>query len=260
MLGVNRSSYQYKAKEKDDQPIRNRLKELAEARRRFGCPRLHVMLRREGFLVNHKRTERIYRDTGLTLAKRKRFRKRVGVQRQLLERPSLPNQRWSMDFMADRLWDGRKLKVLTIVDDYSRECPAMEVDTSINGVRVTHVLERIGQRRGLPKILVVDNGPEFAGKVLDEWAYRKGITLHFIRPGKPVENCYVESFNGKFRDECLNEHWFVNLSHAREMVESWRIDYNEVRPHSSLGNLSPAEFARRNCCENQQIQTAGNSK
>jgi len=152
-----------------------------------------------------------------------------------------------MDLMADSLWDGRRLKVLTIVDDYSRECPAMEVDTFINGVRVTQVLERISQRRGLPKISVVDNGPELAGKALDEWAYQKGITLRFIESGKPVENCHAESFNGKFRDECLNESWFVDLFHAREMVESWRTDYDEVWPHISPGNLTPSEFACRNC-------------
>jgi len=148
-----------------------------------------------------------------------------------------------MDFVADSLVDERRLKVLTIVDDYSRECPAIEVDTSLNGIRVIQILDRIAMSRGLPETIVVDNGPEFAGKALDEWAYRRGIHLHFIEPGKPVENCYVESFNGKFRDECLNEHWFLNIAHARQIVEDWRMDYNQVRPHSSLNNLTPKEFA-----------------
>ena len=183
------------------------------------------------------------------MAKRRRFRKRTGVQREVLQRVSRRNQRWSMDFVADNLTDGRRLKVLTIVDDYTRESPGLEVDTSINGVRVTRVLDRIAVSRGYPEMLVTDNGPEFAGKALDEWAYRHNVRLHFIEPGKPVENCYIESFNGKFRDECLSEHWFMHLQHAREVIETWRVDYNEVRPHRSIGNLTPSEFARTRAAE-----------
>jgi putative transposase len=201
-------------------------------------------LRRENIVINHKRTERIYKEAGLTLARRKKFKKRSGVQRQQLDRAMQMNQRWSMDFVADSLNDGRRLRILTIVDEYSRECPAIEVDTSINGQRVAYVLDRIANVRGYPKCIVVDNGPEFAGKVLDEWAYRRGVQLHFITPGKPVENCYVESFNGKLRNECLNENWFLNITEAREIIENWRIDYNEVRPHSSLGGMTPTEFAK----------------
>ena len=178
------------------------------------------------------------------MAKRRRFRKRTGAQRKVLQLTTWANERWSMDFVADNLTDGRRLKILTIVDDHTRESPGIEADTSINGVRVTHVLDRIAVFRGYPKMIVVDNGPEFAGRALDEWAYRNKVELHFIEPGKPVENCYIESFNGKFRDECLSEHWFMRMEHAREIIEAWRVDYNEVRPHSSLGNLTPAEFAR----------------
>ena len=190
----------------------------------------------------------------MTLAKRRRFRKRTGVQRAILEVATRMNQRWSMDFVADNLSDGRRLKVLTIVDDYTRESPGMEVDTSINGMRVTHVLDRLAVYRGYPEMLVTDNGPEFAGKALDEWAYRNNVRLHFIEPGKPIENCYIESFNGKFRDECLNEHWFMNMQHAREVIETWRQNYNEVRPHRSLGQLTPAEFSR-----NQRPEIVPNS-
>jgi putative transposase len=241
---LNRRTWQYRGRAKNDAAIRQRLEALAQQRRRFGAPRLHVLLRREGIRINHKRTERIYREAGLTLAKRRRFRKRTGAQRKVLQPTTRADERWSMDFVADNLTDGRRLKILTIVDDHTRENPGIEVDTSINGVRVTHVLDRIAVFRGYPKMIVVDNGPEFAGRALDEWAYRNKVELHFIEPGKPVENCYIESFNGKFRDECLNEHWFTRMELAREIIEAWRVDYNEVRPHSSLGNLTPAEFAR----------------
>ena len=244
MVVLNRRTFQYRARVKDDEAIRNRLQELAQQRRRFGAPRLHVLLRREGIIINHKRTERIYREAGLTLAKRRRFRKRTGVQREILQPATRINERWSMDFVADTLINGRRLKALTIVDDYTRESPGIEVDTSINGLRVTHVLDRIAVFRGYPQMLVMDNGTEFTGKALDEWAYRRGVQLHFIDPGKPVENCYIESFNGKFRDECLNEHWFTHMQHARDVIEEWRIDYNDVRPHSSLRDLTPTEFAR----------------
>jgi len=242
---LHRSTLHYRPTKKDEDLIRARLKELAQQRRRFGCPRLHVMLKREGLVVNHKRTERIYREEGLLLRKRRKCRKRGSLLRIEMPAAERLNQRWSMDLMSDSLSTGRRFRVLTIVDDYSRECPTLEVDTSINGVRVVRTLERLIRERGLPKFITVDNGPEFAGKALDEWAYQKGVTLRFIEPGKPVENAYIESFNGKFRDECLNENWFMSLFEAREIVENWRIDYNQERPHSSLGNLTPREFAQK---------------
>lgn len=194
--------------------------------------------------INHKRLWRIYRQEGLAV--RRKRRKRAAMGRRVVLAPAQEvNERWSMDFVGDSLADGRTFRTLNIVDDFSREAPAIVVDQSIPGERVVRELDALGAERGLPKMIVIDNGPEFAGKALDAWAYRNGVKLHFIRPGKPVENAYVESFNGKFRDECLNEHWFTSVPHARDVIEAWRQDYNEVRPHSSLGNLAPVEFARR---------------
>jgi len=244
LIGLWRASYRYQRKGADDEAVRLRLKELAEQRRRFGCHRLHVILKREGLVTNHKRTERIYREEGLSLRLKKR-KKKIAMIRVKLPEPGCPNQRWSMDFVSDSLCTGRRFRALTIIDDFSRECPAIEVDTSIGGARVVNTLERLADIRGLPEAITVDNGPEFAGKALDEWAYRKGIKLNFIRPGKPVENAYIESFNGKLRDECLNQSWFISLKDAREAIEAWRIDYNEFRPHSSLGDLSPLEYVSK---------------
>lgn len=243
-MSLWRSTYGYKPKTQDNRVLRNRLRELAEKRRRFGCPRLHVLLKREGLVVNHKRTERLYREEGLSLRLKKRKRRPAGVRMQLAL-PSQPNERWSMDFVHDILSNGRRFRALTIVDDFSRECPTIEVDTSIGGFRVTRVLDRLSEARGMPKSITVDNGPEFAGKVLDEWAYRKGVNLNFIQPGKPVQNAYIESFNGRLRDECLNESWFKTLDDARTIIEDWRIDYNRVRPHSSLDDLTPEEYANQ---------------
>jgi putative transposase len=199
------------------------------------------MLRREGLVVNHKRTERIYREERLSLRKRKR-RKTAAMNRTILPAPKGPNERWSMDFVTDSIVTGRRFRALVIVDDYSRECPAIEVDTSLGGHRVVGVLEKLAETRGLPEAITIDNGPEFAGKALDEWAYRHGVKLNFIRPGKPIENAYAESFISRLRDECLNENWFISLNHAREVIEYWRIDYNEGRPHTSLGGLTPREY------------------
>jgi len=241
LVGMCRASYAYQPKGKDDEALRLRLKELAEQRRRFGCPRLHVMLKREGVVINHKRVERIYREEGLSLRLRNR-KKKAAILRVMLPQAEHANQRWSMDFVADSTLVGRRFRALAIVDDYSRECPAIEVDSSIPGAKVVDVLEKLAETRGLPEVITVDNGPEFAGKTMDEWAYRRGIKLNFIRPGKPVENAYAESFIGRLRDECLNENWFSSVREARDIIETWRRDYNEVRPHSSLDNLSPREF------------------
>lgn len=240
-MDLSRTAYSYHSETGGDAALRRRLRELAAQRRRFGSPRLHVLLKREGLVVNHKRTERIYREEGLAL-RRKRRRKGAAVTRVIIPAPERANQKWSMDFVSDSVVTGRRFRALTIVDDYSRECPAIEVDTSLGGARVVGVLERLAELRGLPEVITVDNGPEFAGKVLDEWAYRKGVKLSFIRPGKPVENAFAESFNSRLRDECLNDNWFLSLRHAREVIEAWRKDYNTVRPHSSLGGLAPQEF------------------
>ena len=241
LVGLSRSVYGYKLKQDNDGEIREKIRLLAQERRRFGSPRIYRMLRRQGLVINHKKVERIYREEGLSLRKRKR--KKVAAQTRLVLPPAQrANERWSMDFVSDSLATGRRFRALTIVDDFSRECPAIEVDTSLGGARVVQVLERLAETRGLPELITLDNGPEFTGRALDEWAYRHGVKLNFIRPGKPIENAFVESFNGRLRDECLNENWFMNLKHAREVIESWRKDYNESRPHGSLEGLSPKEY------------------
>lgn len=192
--------------------------------------------------MNHKRVYRLYREEGLSVPKRRR--KRVSRKRRLpLLFPLAPNRLWSLDFVQDTLSWGRKFRLLTVVDAFSRESLAIEVDTSLSGQRVVRVLERVAQeRRGLPDVIVLDNGPELTSRALDQWAYECGVELHFIEPGKPQQNGFIESFNGRLRDECLNEHWFQNLPHARRVIEDWRVDYNVNRPHSSLGNLTPEEF------------------
>lgn len=245
LIDIWRTSFAYKPKEKnpDEAVIRARLKEHAQKRRRFGCPRLHVMLRRDGFIINHKRTERLYKEEGLSL-RVKRRKKMASTLRVEVPRPTHKNHIWSMDFMKDALSDGRKLKVLPIVDEYTKKCFRIEVDTSITGARVVRILNEIAPKEGLPEIIIIDNGPEFIGRALDEWAYRRGVKLFFITPGKPVENMYMESFNGRLRDECLNMHYFTSIDHARQVIEEWRIDYNTERPHSSLDDLTPEEFIR----------------
>jgi putative transposase len=242
LANISVSAYHYSPKEDNDEALRHRLREVAGQRKRFGSPRLHIMLKRENLVVNHKRTERIYREEGLAL-RRKRRRKGAAGIRVIIPAAVRPNEQWSMDFVSDSIVTGRRFRALTIVDNYTRECPAIEVDTSLGGVRVVNVLERLSETRGLPEVITIDNGPEFAGKALDEWAYRKSVKLNFITPGKPVENAYAESFNGRLRDECLNTNWFLNLKHARNVIEDWRKDYNEVRPHSSLKNMTPMEYA-----------------
>lgn len=243
-LGIHRSTVRYKSRRPNDETLRRRLRELAEARRRFGYRRLGVLLRREGMVVNHKRIFRVYREERLTV--RQRRRRRIATPRAPRPAPpTAPLMRWSMDFMRDTLADGRVFRLLNIVDDFSRECMAIEVDTSLPGQRVARVLDKLALTVGLPKELVVDNGPEFTGSHLDEWASRRGVVLTFIRPGKPVENAFIESFNGRVRDECLNESWFTSLHDARRILADWRHDYNAERPHTSLGGISPHEFLRR---------------
>ena len=239
---LNLSTWQYAPRRQEPSELRERLHELAGERRRFGYRRLHVLLRREGWQVNHKAVHRIYVEEGLQVRKRKR--KRIArAERQPMLLPEAANERWSMDFQHDMLATGQRFRTLNIVDDFSRECPAIEVDTSLPGTRVVRVLDRLAETRGLPGAIVLDNGPEMTGKALDEWAWRNGVRLHFIEPGKPVQNAFVESFNGRFRDECLNENWFLDLADARRIIEAWRIDYNTNRPHSALGYASPQEFA-----------------
>ena len=242
LLQISRSLYRYRSRRPACATLCERIREIAEQKRRYGYRRIYVRLRREGWAVNRKRVYRLYREAGLLVRRRKR--KRIGlVERKPLPKPAAANISWSMDFVSDGLADGRRLRCLNIVDDCTRECVAIEVDTSITGTRVKAVLERLADTRGLPKSITVDHGPEFEGQVLDAWAYEHAVQLSFIRPGKPNENAYIESFNGKFRDECLNEHWFVTMAQARRIIEAWRIEYNTERTHSSLGDLTPEEFA-----------------
>lgn len=222
-----------------------RIRDIASARVRYGYRRIYVLLRREGWKVNHKRVERLYRLEGLNLriqGKKKRIR--------TLQRPDAPkatrlNESWSMDFVSDALYNGRRFRALTIVDNFSRECLAIEADRGIRGEQVVAVLDRLKYNRGLPDVIRVDNGSEFISKAMDRWAYENGVKLGFSRPGKPVDNAFIESFNGSFRDECLNVNWFMSLADAREKVEEWRNDYNGFRPHTSLGDLTPEEYAEK---------------
>ena len=241
LIGLCRTTLLYRHKPDRDESLRKRMKELAEQRKRFGYRRLHVLLKREGLVKNHKRTERVYRQERLSL-RVKRRKKMASQARVELPKADRPNQLWSMDFLQDALHDGRKIRLLPIIDTYTRECFRIEVDTSIGGKRVAGVLSQISAVRGLPEHIVVDNGPEFISNALDAWAYDRGVKLQFIRPGKPVDNAYMESFNGKFRDECLNQHWFASIGHARDISEIWRLDYNNERPHSALGDMTPSEF------------------
>ena len=245
LLGLGRSTHRYRARKGErDAALRTRLKELAAKRMRFGYRRLAAMLEREGMAANHKRVYRLYREEGLAMRIRQRRRIRWNG---VLVKPaaSQPNERWSMDFVSDCVSGGKVIRMLTIVDDCTRECPAIEVDTSLGGLRVRRVLDRMASERGLPEAIVVDNGPEFRGRALAGWSEERGVRLEFIQPGKPVQNAYIESFNGRLRDECLNANWFTSLSDAQRKIETWRKDYNEQRPHSSLNYLPPAEFARK---------------
>jgi putative transposase len=243
VVGLSTATWRYQRQTSaTNRAVLERLQAHAAVRARFGYRRLHILLEREGLVINHKRVHRIYRAAGLQV--RRRHRKRLTrAERIPLPVPDQRLARWSMDFTVDTLADGRGFRTLNIVDDFTRECVAIEVDRSLPGLRVARVLDRLHATIGLPQTIVVDNGPEFAGRALDAWAYARGVTLRFIRPGKPVENAYIESFNGKFRDECLNEHWFVSLADAKMTIETWRVDYNTVRPHSSLSGATPAHFA-----------------
>jgi putative transposase len=243
VIGLSRATWGYQRQsDPRNRVLLDRLQTHASARPRFGYRRLHILIAREGIRVNHKRLYRLYRAAGLQVRRRRRKRLTRG-ERLPLPTPTRGGERWSMDFTLDTLADGRAFRTLNIVDDFTRECVAIEVDRSLPGLRVARVLDRLAAGVGLPQTIVVDNGPEFAGRTLDAWAYARGVSLRFIRPGKPIENAYVESFNGKFRDECLNEHWFVSLVDAKAVIEAWRLDYNTVRPHSSLAGRTPQQFA-----------------
>jgi putative transposase len=242
---LRRSSWYYRSCKDKQIALRMRIREIAAVRVRYGYPRIHVLLRREGWHVNRKRVYRLYREEGLNLrAKRPKRRVSAAVR---VGRPEIMglNDCWSMDFVSDTLADGRRYRALTVVDNFSRECLGIKAEQSVTGQHVVALLERICFYRGAPRTIRVDNGPEFISKALDQWAYENEVTLDFSRPGKPTDNAFIESFNGSFRDECLNANWFQSLSDAKAKIDAWRKEYNEFRPHSSLGDMTPRDFARK---------------
>lgn len=243
-MRMSRSLFKYRSRRVGQEGLRHRLRELAQARPRYGYRRVHVLLRREGWAVNMKRVRRLYRLEGLQLRHRLRRRKHASLHRGIPPAASRAHERWSMDFVHDVLM-GRAFRVLTVVDQWSRWSPILEVAPGMSGAAVAQALDRAIARHGKPRTITVDHGTEFTSRVLDEWAYRRGVTLDFIRPGKPSENGFIESFNGKLRDECLNANQFLSLEDARSKIEAWRIDYNLHRPHSALGNMTPREHLRR---------------
>jgi len=238
----SRAGFYRKSQAKDQSALRQRIREIAHARPRSGYQRIHVMLRREGWPVNKKRVRRLYRMDGLQLRTRIRRRKHMCLHRGPVPVPSAPHERWSMDFVHDQLFDGRPIRILTVVDQLSRESPLMEVGFAMSGQRVADALDARPGTGALPVSITVDHGTEFTSKALEDWAWRRGVKLDFIRPGKPTENGHIESFNSRLRDECLNVMQFMSLEDARAKIEAWRVDYNQHRPHSSLGHLTPSEF------------------
>jgi putative transposase len=244
LVGIDPRVYRYRSLRPDDAVLRTRLRELAAERRRFGYRRLHILLKREGVDVNWKKLYRLYKEERLTVRKRG-GRKRALGSRAPMAIPQDPNQRWSLDFVSDTLVDGRRFRILCVIDDFSRECLATVVDNSISGERVARELDAIAERRGYPCLVVSDNGTELTANAMLKWQQDRGVEWHYIAPGKPMQNGFVESFNGRLRDECLNEHLFTSYQHARKIIEAWRMDYNLNRPHTSLNGLTPNEFATR---------------
>jgi putative transposase len=242
-LAFPRASHRYASRRDPQDTLRVRLRDLAGARFRYGYRRLHILLRREGWGVNHKRVYRLYSEEGLAM--RKKAPRRHASSRARSERPvaEAANRAWAMDFLSDALSDGRRFRVLTVVDTFTREGPAARADFRFTGDQVVAALEGLAAERGAPASIRVDNGPEFVGRSLDLWAYFNGVTPDFSRPGKPTDNAYIEAFNGRLRQECLDPHWFLCLDDAREKIEAWRTRYNREHPHSALGYLTPGEFA-----------------
>ncbi len=244
ILSVDRSSVRYRSTRPDDAELREAMKKVASERRRFGYRRIHVMLERQGIVMNQKKLRRLYREEKLQVRKRGGRKRALGTRKPMLL-PSITNERWSLDFVSDAFTDGRRFRIFAVVDDYSRECLALVADTSLSGLRVTRELTELIRRRGQPKTIVSDNGTELTSMAVLKWCQETGIEWHYIQPGKPMQNGFVESFNGSFRDECLNETLFTSLDEARCKIKEWKDDYNQNRPHSSLGNLTPNEYARK---------------
>lgn len=244
LVGLRPSTYYYKKViHRDDDILKSKILEVAQKRIRWGCPRIYQIIRREGFKDNYKRVERLYAQMGLSIRKRPKKKMRDHL-RLVMPEPQKPNHIWSMDFVSESLFDHRRFRCFNVVDDFTRENIVIYPDRSIKSEKLVSIFNKLKITRGLPKMIVCDNGPEFISQNLDIWAYQNKVELKFIQPGKPTQNAYIESFNGKFRDECLNQHWFLNLDEARLEIEAWRKDYNENRPHSSLRYKTPNEFAK----------------
>lgn len=249
VIQIHRSSWHYKSRKDSQVALKQRIRDIAETRSRYGYLRIHALLRREGWSINHKRVYRLYCEMGLQMrhkTPRRRVKAKLREDRQPAEQM---NDCWSMDFMADQTFDGKKLRILTVVDNFSRVSPAIGVRRQYTGYDVVRTLEWATKRYGVPRTIRVDNGPEFVSKELDLWAYANDVTLDFSRPGKPTDNAFSESFNARVRQECLNQHWFLSLADARSKIYRWRKEYNEDRPHSMLGYMTPKEYA-----ENQIIK------
>lgn len=251
LAGLAPKVYRYRSCRDDDGALRARLRCLAACRRRFGYRRLHLLLKREGVLVNHKKLFRIYRDERLTVRKRGGRKRALGT-RSPMGVPEARNQRWSLDFVSDTLTSGRRFRILAVVDDFTRECLGLVADTSLSGARVARELDRLIASEGKPAMVVSDNGTELTSTAILRWQEESGVAWHYIQPGKPMQNGFVESFNGRLRDELLNETLFSSLAEARRIVEDWRLDYNGARPHTSLDGLTPSEFARRSQVDHNQ--------
>jgi putative transposase len=243
VAGMSASAYRYVRRPDGNGELRKQIRALAQRHKRYGVEMIHMKLRQAGWHVNHKRVERLYRNEHLQVRRRKRKKVPIG-ERQPLVRPKAANEVWSMDFVFDRTADGRVLKCLTVIDDGTHEAVVIEVERAISGVGVTRVMDRLALSRGLPKVIRTDNGKEFCGKAMVAWAHERDVQLRLIEPGKPNQNAYIESFNGRFRDECLNEHWFPSLMHARTEIERWRREYNEERPKKALNGMTPAAYAK----------------
>jgi len=244
IVRMSASAYRYAPRPDHNVELRERIVALAQRHRRYGVGMIHLKLRQGGMRVNYKRVERLYQEAQLQVRRRKRKKVQPG-ERQPLVRPVAANQVWSMDFVFDRTAEGRVIKCLVIVDDATHEAVTIEVERAISGLGVTRVLDRLALSRGLPQVIRTDNGKEFCGKAMVIWAHQQGVQLRLIQPGKPNQNAYVESFNGRLRDECLNEHWFTHLLQARTTIETWRREYNEERPKKALGGLTPSLYARQ---------------
>ena len=246
VLAAHRSAIRYRPKRPMiDAPIRKRMEEIAAVRIRYGYRRIHILLQREGWNVNLKRVYRIYCLAGLNLRGKRPKRRRMASHRMARPDVTRANDCWTMDFVSDALFNGKRFRALTVMDQFTRECLAIYADQHIKGEQVVALMHQLTACTGVPSRLQTDNGSKFISKALDKWAYEHNVTMDFSRPGKPTDNPFIESFNGSFRDECLNIHWFLSLQDAQEKIENWRVDYNHFRPHSALGNIPPRQFAEQ---------------